>query len=189
MGKFYCTVEGKWCKLLRKDVCGVCKAPLSEVVRCPRMTEIETERLYEILREVDFDKVYDRLEVWFPDQKDRRDVYRKVYDDLLEREPKIHHLNDLFIEVEVWDDGECRTLDVTGKDLKKNRWYAIEFCPWNDWVSMYVTRETLDTMEKEDIVAGCLYEMTYSGWTDDQVQQKLNRMVQAFKEMKEELKK
>ena len=188
MGKFYCTVEGKWCKLLRKNKCKVTGLELDDIDRCPRVKSIETVRFSDLLREVDFDNVYKRLVKWFPDQTDRLEQFRSVYEDLIERKPGIHHLDDFFIEVTEWKDGSCSTLDISGKKPNGKIRYGIEFYPWDDWVSMFITQDTLDKLSKEDIVAGCLYEMTYFGWTDEMVMERKRRMTMEFKEMKEEQK-
>lgn len=65
--------------------------------------------------------------------------------------------------------------------------YGIEFCPWKDWVSMYITQDSLDNFTKEDIVAACLHEMTFFGFTDSEVQAEVKKL-QDLKDSIEECK-
>ena len=58
MGKNFCKIENKWCKFLRKGICGVSKDELEHIGKCPRIAEIETTTLYTLIREVDFEDVF-----------------------------------------------------------------------------------------------------------------------------------
>ena len=114
MGKSFCKVENKWCKFLKRGVCGYCKETLDSVPRCPRLTEIETVRLSDVLKEVKFEDVFEWLIYWFPDQESSKEGYESVFNSLLERKPKKHDLNDLFICVERLKDD----FDPDDKDMR-----------------------------------------------------------------------
>ena len=66
--------------------------------------------------------------------------------------------------------------------------YGIEFEPWIDWVSMFITQSSLDTFTKEDIVGACLYEMTFFGFTENNVQNEKQKLIDSVNECKEQLK-
>ena len=178
MGKNFCRVEGKWCKLLRRGVCGENKTDLNQVNRCPRLAKIETKRLADLLKEVSFDPVFYKLCHWFNNQEDSRNGYESVFNKLILMSPKRHKLDDLFIEVRIvkeTDDNDWLNVSgvkVLGKSTTK---YGIEFEPWRDWISSFITQETLDSLEKEDIVAACLYEMTFFGFEEQRVQDEKNK--------------
>ena len=192
MGKNFCKVEGKWCKRLKRGICDETKTPLNEVRRCPRLEKIETVRLADLLKEVSFDPVFYRLCHYFPSQESSREAYEKVFNKLCLMTPKKHRLDDLFIEihkVHEEDDGS-EWLNVSGQEIIKENpiSYGIEFSRWIDWVSMFITQETLDSLSKEDIVAGCLYEMTFFGFEEEDVVEEKEKIFNSIEEAKNSLK-
>ena len=186
MGKNYCTVENKWCKFLRRGVCGVAKCELCKVSKCPRIAEIETATLYDLIREVSFEDVFSRVCFYFPSQCNSKDGYEKAFVELLGKKQNKHLLGDLFIEVEFVKE-EGNYLDVSGLNTKNGVHYGIELCEWTDWLTMFITKETLDRLSKEDIVAGCLYEMTFFGFTENKVLGERDKMVDDIKKIKNKI--
>jgi hypothetical protein len=79
MGKFYCNVGNKWCKLLRKGVCKVAESDLGSISKCPRIAKIETTTLYNLLREVSFERVFSRICSVFESQIGSRDGYERAF--------------------------------------------------------------------------------------------------------------
>lgn len=190
MGKNFCNVEKKWCKFLQRGICKVANTEVENIAKCPRIAAIETTTLYTLLREVKFEDVFERLCTYFSGQRESKEGYESVFNTLLKKKCKKHRLNDLFINVTLYkeDDGR-KYLDVDGVDFKKpDIRYGIEFCKWSDWVSMFITNETLNSLSKEDIVAGCLYEMTFFGFTESGVMEEKNKMEKGIEEAKKEFK-
>lgn len=185
MGKKYCDVGHKWCKLLQKGVCKAREVNIEEpIVKCPRIAAIETTTLYQLIREVKFDDVFDRLCYYFPDQKKSREGYENAFNELLKKKLGKHRLDDLFIIVEKDTYEGKEYLDTYGKKPNKDIRYGIQFCNWKDWVTMFIAKETLDTLSREDIVAGCLYELTFDGFTESKVIEAKNKLFNSFKEIK-----
>lgn len=190
MGKFYCDVEKKWCKLLRKGVCKVANTQLENLNRCPRITAIETTTLYDLIRMVNFDDVYARIVYYFPNEDNNREGYESAFNELLSKKQNKHNLNDLFILVEVeTEEGVGEYLYTHGINKKTNITYGIEFCPWAEWVTLFIDQNTLDNLSNEDIVAGCLYEMTFFGFSEKKVIQTRDDMYKDIKEAKNKNKK
>ena len=195
MGKRYCKVEKKWCRFLQRGICTKAGCELTKVSRCPRLTEIETVRLYDILKQTEFETVFKTLCHWFSDQDKSREGYEYVYNRIKEMKPYKHKFSDLFIKVEVVkeedeDIGIGDWLNVCGKDIisKSIINYGLEFEDWNNWISMFITQDTLDTLSKEDIVAACLYEMTFYGFTEEKIQERHNELMETVKLAKNMLK-
>lgn len=185
MGKNFCKVEGKWCKLLKRGVCGFSKKLIDDINECPKVKSIETVRLFDLLKQVDFPIVYNAILKWWPEEERNKDGYKEVFENLLKMTPKKHNLSDLFISVKVVSEDGKDYLDTTGVDItssRKNVSYAIEFIPWEDWISMFITENTLSTLSQEDIVAGCLYEMTFCGFDQRGIQEKKQKLKDAIKE-------
>ena len=191
MGKKYCNIGHKWCRLLQK---GICKAneintAIDNIAKCPRIEAIETITLYQLIREIKFDDAFDRLCYYFPDQENSREEYESAFKELLNKKMrKTHNLNDLFICVKKEEYDGHEYLDTYGKMLRSNKRYGIEFCKWSDWVSMFIDRETLNSLSKEDIVAGCLFELTFDGFTESKVIEAKNKLFKTFEEMKNKVK-
>lgn len=186
MGKNFCTVENKWCKFLKRGVCKYSNCTLDNIDKCKRVTEIETTTFSELLGQVNFDDVFKELTRWFNDQEKNESGYRNVFFTLLDKTPRRHKLDDLFINIEKVKEEDSTWLDVSGVHVaKKDKvTYGIEFEPWDEWISMYVTQHTLDTLTKEEIVAACLYEMTFFGFTDSKVQSERDRLIESVEEAK-----
>ena len=47
--------------------------------------------------------------------------------------------------------------------------FAIEFIPWAEWLGMELDEDTLKEFSAFDIVAHCLYEMTFLGFTQEDI--------------------
>lgn len=186
MGKNYCKVDKKWCRYLQRGNCLKVNNKIIEVNRCPRLTAIETVRLYDLLKDSDFEKVFDRLCHWFEDQEQSKDGYKAVYYKLLTMIPHKHNLSDLFINITLVEEDKGNWMNVEGKDMLKPNSikYGIEFEPWNNWISMFITQETLDTFTKDEIIAGCLYEMTFFGFTEKDVSEHHNELIKSAEEVK-----
>ena len=186
MGKNYCNVEKKWCKFLKRGFCPMANTNIENVSRCPRLIAIETTRLSTLLQQVNFEDVFDRLTFWFNDQEKSENGYRKVFNYLRTLKPKKHNLSDLFILIDKVKEDNSVWLNVHGVEVikKDNKTYGIEFMEWADWVSMFITQETLNILSKEDIVAGCLYEMTFFGFDETTVMDSRNKLINSIEEAK-----
>ena len=187
MGKNFCKVEWKWCKHLKHNgVCSYCNSEAEGLSVCPRIKEIETVRFYDAVMAVEFDKVSPII-CKMHDQERNIDGYEKVFNTIRSMTPRRHKLTDLFIRVEKLTENGEDYLDVDGVDVFKNdgRSYGLELSPWVDWISMFITKETLDNLTYEEIVAACLFEMTFFGFTEDDITKQHEKMIESFKELRE----
>ena len=190
MGKNFCPLEQKWCKYLKHNgTCGKEGSAVRDVVKCPRIAAIETKTVADIINNVTFDDVFTALVGWFPDQYDNRDGYEKAFADILNRKPRKHRLNDLYIHIEKEVEDGREYANVNGKDMNTGRKYGIEFCSWDDWVTMFITEETLEALTNEEIVAACLYEMTFFGYSEGAVIEQLDTMQKNVEEAMEKYEK
>lgn len=102
-------------------------------------------------------------------------IYEKgknVLDILKTMEPVINE----DLELAVWHgltDNHEVGFDVSGigyNELFDDRIsYDIETMPWNEWLGMPVEEDTLKELTPAQIVGYSLYEMTFSGWTEQQI--------------------
>jgi len=184
MGKNFCKIENKWCKFLRKGICGVSKNELEHIGKCPRIAEIETTTLYTLVREVDFEDVFSIICHYYEDEIKNRVGYEEAFKELKLKRQKKHNLNDLFIEVEIGKENEIEYLDVYGVKTNSDIRFGLEFCKWDYWVTMFITKDTLTNLSKEQIVAGCLYEMTFFGFSEEKIKEFHDEMEKDIEEAK-----
>lgn len=64
--------------------------------------------------------------------------------------------------------GEC--VEVVGVDLE-GEWWALGYTDWAEWLAMEIEGETVRNFTDSEIVAHCLWEMTFFGYTPAQVQE------------------
>ena len=92
------------------------------------------------------------------------------------------------------DDFDNETyVDVSGKDLNldpsdshQNTIFtdtcAIEFTPWNKWLGMEITENTLHDFSELEILCHSLYEMTFIDFNEESIQNEIEKI----KDMKDE---
>lgn len=80
---------------------------------------------------------------------------------------------------------EYKYPDVVGvKEGVDERW-SLSFCPWKEWLGMVVCQEALEGFSASQIVANCLYEMTFFGFTEEKINQEMQKLDESIKESKE----
>lgn len=109
-----------------------------------------------------------------------KDVYEsgsKVFDVLRKMEPA--EKSDM--ELSVWHgltDYHEVGFDVSGygyNDLIGDKiCQAIEGLPWNEWLAMPIKEDTLKELTPTQIVGYSMYEMTYFGWTEQQILEEIS---------------
>lgn len=132
----------------------------------------------------------------YPDEEKNISGYKKVFEELLFMHPAdseilivVAHQKDDF-------DGE-EYVDVSGKYVNPQNEeeefsQAIEFAPWNQWLGMEISPESLLDFSELEIISHCLYEMTFVGFEEEEIQEELNIMeksIEDYKNMTDEEKK
>lgn len=51
--------------------------------------------------------------------------------------------------------------------------YAIEFTDWGEWLEMEIARESLAKYSELDIIGHCLWEMTFYGFTRENIKKEI----------------
>lgn len=83
------------------------------------------------------------------------------------------------------------------KDNTSEEWanseqtFALELTPWNQWLAMDIDDETANNIElmRSDIVAHCIWEMTFCGYEEEQIQDKRDDLISAAEDAKNGLSK
>ncbi|MDT0642801.1 DUF6557 family protein [Zunongwangia sp. F363] len=122
----------------------------------------------------------------YPGEEKNSEGYEDVYANLLMMNPEE---TDMTIVVKtVFDhfDGSAY-VDVSGrykhpKNEEEEFSQAIEFTPWKKWLGMDINEESLKEFTELEILAHCLYEMTFAGFEEEEVQEQLNNIEQSMGE-------
>jgi N-acetylglutamate synthase-like GNAT family acetyltransferase len=124
-----------------------------------------------------------RLLDFYPKEKSRISAYEELFFKLQVMQEKE---SNMFIVLDKEYDSDAPNgyyVGVSGiiKDNPKDvpgmtPLYAIEFTPWDEWLSMEIDSNTICEFTEHDIIAHCLYEMTYIGFDEMKIQWKLNQL-------------
>lgn len=82
---------------------------------------------------------------------------------------------DMSIVIEnVTDDNEAY-IDVSGlynnpKNEEEHYSQGIELTPWRQWLGMDISAESLADFSEEEIIVHCLYEMTFVGFSEEDIE-------------------
>jgi hypothetical protein len=102
-------------------------------------------------------------------------------------------------ECDTYDESSPKStfVDVSGRKLKAEsnsitNNYAIEFAKWENWLGMKLAPETIDNFNELEIIAHCLYEMTFCGYEQEEIQEQfdsIKKTVDDYKSLTDEEKK
>jgi len=92
--------------------------------------------------------------------------------ELRNKNPIKTNLNILLTKVK---DGLGNYVRVNGLDSKKETW-AIEYIVWGEWVNMEIEVKSYKRYKKLEIIAHCLWEMTWAGFSDKRVQTSIQKL-------------
>lgn len=124
----------------------------------------------------------------YPNEDKNLSGYRKVFEELLYMHPEdsdiiiaVAHQKDDF-------DGE-EYVDVSGKyanpkNEEEEFSLAIEFTPWNKWLGMEISPESLLHFSELEIISHCLYEMTFIGFEEKEIQEELKSIEKSIEDYK-----
>jgi hypothetical protein len=128
----------------------------------------------------------------YPDQLNMLDEYQGVFEKLKILDPTNY---DLDIVLETYDcdpnfeSTQNTYVDVSGR--KKNPdpdaitdGYALEFLDWDKWLGMDLAEETILHFSELEIIAHCLYEMTFVDYEEESIQQQFKSISDRVEEYK-----
>ena len=109
-----------------------------------------------------------------------------LYEEVLE---KLHFMapvpSDIMLNITLQhDEFDSETyVDVSGKDLNPDTTLpivtdacALEFTPWNKWLGMEITENTLCDFTELEILCHSLYEMTFIDFEEESIQDEIKHI-------------
>ncbi|NMM65857.1 hypothetical protein HBE96_25085 [Clostridium sp. P21] len=143
--------------------------------------------LKNLIDKVDFDLVWKEYIVFYPDTVNLRGKYLQMFNYLLYKEPK-ENMEEMIIHIdrqdyEEFDDEEDCRLELVDKEIEdigyrvhgKNNskewsgYWDISAGDWGSWLGYYIHDKVTKILSAEQIVALCLYEMTWHGLSENEV--------------------
>jgi hypothetical protein len=131
----------------------------------------------------------------YPDQKEMVDGYKSVFESLQIMEPVNNEMLIVLTEYECdiaeENDPKSTYVDVSGRKSVPDTTsiaggYAIEFVKWEKWLGMVLAPETLENFGELEIIAHCLFEMTFCGYEQEEIQEQfdsINRSIDDYKNL------
>lgn len=113
----------------------------------------------------------------YPEADKNMSGYKMVFDKLMKMESEE---TDMWLVVEIQISADETYFDVSGlhkhpKTEEEKYSQGIEFTPWCEWLGMEISKETTQEFTEQEIIVHCLYEMTYVGFYEEKIQNKLPR--------------
>lgn len=133
----------------------------------------------ELLADLEDEAIAKRVIELYPDQD--IEGYREVLKKLRTLKPTS---SDCKLAVQKVFDDDSKEWYVGVSGLKGRTYYAIEYSPWSEWLAMPVMAKTLKAFKPLDIAAYALWEMTWSGFEEKEIQKKLDILVDAANDLR-----
>lgn len=140
--------------------------------------------LKEILQKYSDKEILKKVFEFYPDQKKSKDGYLNALDELRHKRSRksnikvdVSYVNDYFDKTEYVSVDGFDPNDVTTS-------YAIEFIPWSEWLGAEITIWSFENFDELSILAYCLWEMTWRGYSCKQVRQQYSKIVNTVEEIK-----
>jgi GNAT superfamily N-acetyltransferase len=126
----------------------------------------------------------------YPDQKRNISGYEIIFSQLLIMPEDESDMEIVLERVEDEDSTDGYYNDVSGKkkdttedEAELTSSYALEFTPWDQWLAMRIGSETLKEFSEPEIIAHCLFEMTFIGFDEATIQREWNEIEREVEEV------
>ena len=145
------------------------------------------ETLQDLLGRLEWPAVEAALLECYPREAAQVDGYRVVYERLL----SLHETPcRLVLRVEPQKDDDEEWLDVSGEDgtLRDDgepERFALEFTPWAEWLGVVVPEDLLREYGGAEVVAHCLYEMTFVAFDEETIQAEREELSREARELRQ----
>ncbi len=116
----------------------------------------------------------------YPDEKKNIAGYQKMFNQLQLLSPTPTEIS-IVVKWETDDFDGTKYVDVSGKynnpkTEEEEFSQALEFTPWNEWLAMKIATESLQDFSELEILSHCLYEMTFVGFEEEEIQEKIQNI-------------
>lgn len=131
-------------------------------------------RLNELISQSSWDDVKQIIMDHFTNNENMIVGFNQVYEELNRLDP-IDNNESLVISLEYHKEEDGYS--VTGlkpQDIEK---YALDFAPWEEWLGYTVSQKDLELHGETMVIAHCLWEMTFDGFSQEEIKNSLNDLM------------
>jgi len=130
-------------------------------------------KLYHLIHKHPWEEIQAALVRLYPDHESELEGYQEVFEKLKTLTPVS---SDFQLQVElVYSEHageyhiETKSINLAQGKGKPGSLFVLEFTPWSKWLGMELDIKTLEKFSEFDIIAHCLYEMTFFGFTQEDI--------------------
>ena len=113
----------------------------------------------------------------YPDEETLIDEYKNVFE-------KLQSLESTYMDLEIviskiGSDETDFYFDVSGHEINQDSSsdiYSLTSTKWNEWLGMDISKNTLNDFNELEIVSHCIYEMTFYGFDEEEIQDQLRSL-------------
>lgn len=128
-------------------------------------------KLLDLIQKHPWEEIQTALVRLYPDHESELEGYQTVYQKLktLQVLPsdRLLHLELVYSEHSGEYQLEIKHLSPNKPGEDAGPLLSLEFTPWAKWLGMEITAESLERFSAYDLIAHCLYEMTFFGFTQE----------------------
>ena len=132
------------------------------------------------------------LQKLYSDLIEDTEPYERVYEKLKRLYPQKTDITLVICPYSDEEDEDSIVANVYGESPSEEFGLALEFMTWDKWLGFSISEETMDSYNELEIIAHCLYEMTFFGYEEEEIQEHLKRIkgiAEEYKNMSPEEKK
>jgi hypothetical protein len=130
-------------------------------------------KLYDLIQKHPWKKIESALVRLYPDHESELEGYRRVFGKLKALKPTPSEyrllLQLVYSEHAQEFDVEFKCLDPSQHEESTVSIFALERTPWASWLGMELDAKTLEDFSEFDILAHCLYQMTFFGFSQEDI--------------------
>jgi hypothetical protein len=132
-------------------------------------------KFHELLSQFTDEKVLKQLFILYPDQVKNIKGYKFCLKELRKLEPSISD-DEIWLEINI-DEHDNKFVDVFGKTYEgKDEHFGLDFNLREKWLGDFIAEETLKKFKLIEILAHCLYEMTFWGFTNAKIKKQIKML-------------
>ena len=139
-------------------------------------------KLHDLIQKHIWKDIRDAIVRLYPDHESELEGYHQVFEKLKTLSPTS---SDLQLRIDLVYSEHAGEYHIETKSIhpgqqatKTGALFVLEFTPWSDWLGMELHAQTLENFSEFDIIAHCLYEMTFFGFSLEDIRKTANAIVE-----------
>lgn len=180
MSKNYCKIGKCWCKncshygckykLNQPSLSSI--IPLNSLNTCPKRNNNRTISFKELIINSSFDDIMNAMYIHHSEEQKNINGYKQAFyiiKNMKPVKPSVNMYIKLNTVIDEYSDEHIEYINVSGVVKGRNIKYAIDLMDWSNILYMNIHSDTLKAFNKNLIVAEILWEITFNGYSPDDV--------------------